>query len=171
MTGATILHIGYLHQLSPEDQTLLQQELTYQSTHPLNNIPRGIIHADLFCDNALFDGENLTGIIDFYYACNDVYIYDLAITVNAWCTREDGLLDSQRYTALMQSYQQQRALSDDEIKQWLTALRLAALRFWLSRLNDKFFPRDGYLTHTKNPDHLKMILQGHIQHKPGDAKT
>ncbi len=151
--------------LTSADRALLEEELHYQNTHPLENIPSGIIHADLFCDNALFKDEKLTGIIDFYYACQGTFLYDLAVTINAWSTHADGSIDVERYTAMMDAYQQQRPLVLEETEQWRTALRLASLRFWLSRLYDKFFPRPGHLTHIKDPDAMKAILQYHLKKK------
>lgn len=147
--------------MEPEDYRILEQELDYQQAHPLVNIPQGIIHADLFRDNVLFEGNRLTGLIDFYYACSGTFIYDLAVTVNDWCIQENSALDTDKYQALMQAYQQHRSLNSEEVRQWNTALRLGAARFWLSRLNDYYFPRTGHLTHIKNPNAMKAILLGH----------
>jgi homoserine kinase type II len=144
------------------DAKLLKAELEFQHNYQLVNLPTGVIHADLFRDNALFEGDKLSGIIDFYYACNDILIYDLAVTVNDWCVQSDGSLDTKRVDALLESYMKQRPLSDLELETWSTMLRAAALRFWLSRLQDLHFPRPGEITHIKNPDVFRNILQGHI---------
>ncbi len=148
--------------MTTADAELLEAELEFQHNYQLVNLPTGVIHADLFRDNALFEGNKLSGIIDFYYACNDILIYDLAVTVNDWCVQSDGSLDTKRVNALLESYIKQRPLSDLELETWSTMLRAAALRFWLSRLQDLHFPRPGEITHIKNPDVFRNILQGHI---------
>ncbi len=147
--------------MTAADAKLLKAELEFQYNYQLVKLPTGVIHADLFRDNALFEGDKLSGIIDFYYACNDILIYDLAVTVNDWCVQADGSLDTKRVNALLESYIKQRPLSDLELETWSTMLRAAALRFWLSRLQDLHFPRPGELTHIKNPDVFRNILQGH----------
>ena len=156
-----------LSHLSIEDAALLQEEVRFQTvfhTSPAaNTLPHGVIHADLFHDNALFVGDTLTGIIDFYYACNDILLYDVAVTVNDWCSTADGTLNDALTPALLQAYQQQRPFSAAEHDAWPTMLRCAALRFWLSRLHDLHFPRAGEITHTKDPEVFKRILK---QRKP-----
>jgi homoserine kinase type II len=147
-----------MNKLPPEQQLLLQNEIEFQHQHQQVALPHGVIHADLFRDNALFDGDILTGIIDFYYACNDVLLYDLAITVNDWCVQENGELNEQQLEALASSYQTERPLNQLEIDNWSRMLRAAALRFWLSRLLDWHFPRDGELTHSHDPDVFLQIL-------------
>jgi len=148
--------------LDNEDQQLLSNELHFQKQHAHDDLPRGVIHADLFRDNALFDGEELTGIIDFYYACNDVLLYDVAVTANDWCSYENGSLDKARLDALLNAYQNERSLTAQEQQAWPVMLRAAALRFWLSRLQDKHFPREGEITHIKDPDAFKRILINRI---------
>ncbi|MEW6353219.1 MAG: homoserine kinase [Pseudomonadota bacterium] len=144
--------------LSDADAELLSAELHFQAQARRSELPRGVIHADLFRDNALFTGDTLTGIIDFYYACNDVLLYDVAVTVNDWCSTPDGALNDAALRSLLSAYQRQRAFHDDEHRAWPLMLRAAALRFWLSRLHDLHFPRKGEITHTKDPDVFKRIL-------------
>ncbi|GAB4240962.1 MAG: homoserine kinase [Methyloligellaceae bacterium] len=141
---------------------LLSRELKYQSNQVIGALPQGVIHADLFRDNVLFDGDELGGLIDFYYACNDVLLYDIAIAVNDWCITPDFTLDPYRVQALLDGYEQHRKLTDEERAAWPLMLRIAAVRFWLSRLYDQYFPQEGELIHAKDPEHFRKILQNHI---------
>ncbi|MEO5574389.1 MAG: homoserine kinase [Gammaproteobacteria bacterium] len=144
--------------LNAEDAALLNREMSFQIQFRMRKLPSGVIHADLFRDNALFVDDTLTGIIDFYYACNDSLLYDVAVTVNDWCSRPDGHLDEVNLHALLSAYRQQRAFHTHEHAAWPAMLRAAALRFWLSRLHDMHFPRKGEMTHIKDPDVFKRIL-------------
>jgi homoserine kinase type II len=152
-----------LPKMKSDEADLLRAELDFQADYQDLALPQGVIHADLFRDNALFDGDNLCGIIDFYYACNDVLLYDVAVTANDWCSLPNGSLEQKRLEALFQGYSEHRTLNSLENEVWPVLLRAAALRFWLSRLQDFYFPRPGELTHIKNPDAFLHILQGHIK--------
>lgn len=153
-----------LPMLSVDDAQLLLDEIRYQALHRLQDLPSGIIHADLFRDNALFEHDQLTGVIDFYFACTDRWLYDVAITINDWCVNEMGQLDEDRCRSLLNAYHAVRPLTAIELGAWPVVLRAAALRFWVSRLLDLHFPRAGEITHAKNPDHFRHILQQHITH-------
>lgn len=152
-----------LPKLAKDDQVLLQAEMDYLHARDFGRLPRGVIHGDLFRDNVLFDGEQLGGFIDFYYACNDVLAYDVAIAVNEWCVHHNGAdigeLDQERINVFLSAYQETRSFNSKEHAAWNDLCRLAALRFWLSRLHDFYFPQAGELTHTKDPNHFKHILQ------------
>jgi homoserine kinase type II len=154
---ATTAHALY-RKISPDDTALLKDELNFQASYRNNKLPRGIVHADLFRDNILFDKNKLTGLIDFYYACTDVLLFDVAITVNDWCSNKDGGLDPLLLEMLLSAYQQVRPFDKEELVAWPVMLRAAALRFWLSRLHDLHFPRPGEMTHTKNPNAFRQIL-------------
>jgi len=97
-------------------------------------LPRSNLHADLFRDNALFEGTHLTGVIDFYNACSGPMLYDLAIALNDWCSREDGQIDPQRARAMLGAYAALRPFTASEAELWPTMLRVGCVRFWLSRL-------------------------------------
>ncbi len=142
-------------------RALIEQSLADDKGTPWPSLPQGVIHADLFKDNVLFVDERLTGVIDFYYACNDAWLYDLAVTVNDWCTEPDGRLNPPRYHALVDAYRARRELERLEHQAWQQVLRAAALRFWLSRLYDWHFPREGDVVHIKNPDQYRRILEHH----------
>lgn len=153
-----------MSKLSESEQTVLDKEIHFQKEKRHADLPRGVVHADLFRDNALWDENNFSGIIDFYYSCDDVLLYDLAVTANDWCTNDDFTLNKDKVFALLTSYHAFRPLTDHEQEYWPAMLRAGALRFWLSRLYDKHFPRDGELVHTKNPDEFKNILADRIKH-------
>ena len=151
--------------LNAEDQAMLSQVMQRQASLNLDALPQGVIHADLFRDNVLFDGEKIGGLIDFYYACRGAFLYDLAIAVNDWCVNADGSLDKPRVMAMLKAYHAVRALTAQEKTVWTDMLPIAALRFWLSRLKDKHFPHAGELTHAKDPQHFQKILKWGIQHQ------
>jgi homoserine kinase type II len=148
--------------LSAADAALLESEVEFHARQPLTGVPRGIIHADLFRDNVLMDGERVGGLIDFYFACDGSLLYDVAITVNDWCMGAAGTLDPARARAMLQAYHGVRPFTDAETAAWPKALRLAALRFWISRLYDLHLPRDGEMVHAHDPEQFKRILQNHI---------
>jgi homoserine kinase type II len=148
--------------LAPDDKDVLQNEVLVQNRQHYSDLPQGVIHADLFRDNALFVDAELSGVLDFYFACNDCLIYDVAISVNDWCVQPGGALDFARASGLCRAYQANRPLTAKERKAWPIVLRLAALRFWLSRLWDFQFPKAGEMTFQKDPDEFKQILRMRI---------
>lgn len=153
-----------LPKLSEDEEQLLIATLNFQENFNTKALPQGLIHADLFRDNVLFDGDKIGGLIDFYYACDDALLYDVAITVNDWCTAEDGSLDQARAQPLLQAYHQTRPFNKAEDTAWAGMLQIAALRFWLSRLNDYHFPQAGELTHAKDPHFFEQILNMRKKH-------
>ena len=140
---------------------LLDQELRFQAQHRFPDLPRAAVHADLFRDNVLFEGARLSGVIDFYFAGVDCFIYDLAVCANDWCLTDPGRdrrMDERRTQALLGAYASIRPLQAAERDAWPVMLRAAALRFWLSRLNDKHRPRPGELVGAHDPEHFRDIL-------------
>jgi len=150
--------------LKPAQAALLDAEIKFQTGFGRVKLAKGAIHGDLFCDNVLFDGDRVAGIIDFGFAATDFYAYDLAITVNDWCVDAAGApLDQSLLAALVQAYDAIRPLSADEREAWPSLLRAAALRFWLSRLYDLHLPRPGELTHAHDPGHFEHILRARVE--------
>jgi homoserine kinase type II len=151
--------IGFLKQ---PQQDLLEKELSYQSQQRFPDLPRGPVHADLFRDNALFQDQRISGVVDFYFAGVECLLYDLAVCANDWCLESDYRLDPARAGALLASYHALRPLTSLEREAWPAMLRAAALRFWLSRLYDFHRPRPGMLVHAHDPQHFRHVLESRI---------
>ncbi|WCE93747.1 homoserine kinase [Acidithiobacillus ferriphilus] len=144
--------------LSREDNTLIAEELAYQGTRDRTTLPGGVVHADLFPDNVLFENGRISGTIDFYYAGDDVWLYDLAVVANAWCSETDGHFTPVLVRALWDAYVATRPLQAGEEVLWFPLLRAAALRFWLLRLDAIHFRRPGTITQCKDPEEYRQIL-------------
>lgn len=145
--------------LSDAQQALFEQQLR-ASLHADTDLPLGVIHGDLFRDNVLFDAGEISGIIDWYYACTDYWLMDVAIAVNDWCRSEDGVVVP-RMTALCSAYGQQRPFTPAERDHWPQFLCTAALRFWASRLLDERFPRAGRGLPDKPAREMEALLRYH----------
>lgn len=158
--------LALLEKTDADQRALIESELAAQASLDWTALPHGVIHADLFRDNVLFVDERLTGVIDFYYACTDALVYDLAITLNDWCVDPDGQPNPARWQTLSLAYRSARELTPAERTAWPLVLRAAALRFYLSRLYDWTFPREGDVVHVKDPAQYRRILEWHRAQAP-----
>ena len=138
---------------------LLYDEMNFQREQTFD-LPRGVIHGDLFVDNILFEGDAVSGIIDFYYAHDAAYAMDIAIAINAQAILL-GRDDTARSHAFLAGYSELRPLNDAEKEALPALLRLGALRFWTSRLYDALYPRGGAMTQTKDPEEYRKKLVLH----------
>lgn len=149
--------------LSPANREMLADELKFQASHRLDQLPRGPIHADLFRDNVLFDGNTLGGFIDFYFAGWDCLLFDIAVCVNDWCIEREGAdtgqLQEDAARVFLRAYHAVRPFTAGEEAAWPVMLRAGALRFWLSRLFDFYLPRAGELITPHDPTHFERILR------------
>jgi homoserine kinase type II len=150
--------------LNPEQQNILSDEIHVQTQFAQSQtyfeLGKGAVHADLFRDNVLFSGSTLGGVIDFYFAGVDTYLFDLAVTINDWCIDDEtGAFVDSKFQAMKAAYSAVRPLSQQEVKAWPFMLRAAALRFWLSRLFDFYLPRQAALLTPKDPTHFERILR------------
>src|ERR1700761_794972 len=136
---------------------LIETTLNELSAWP-SGLPSGVIHADLFPDNVLFVDGKISGLIDFYFACNDALAYDIAVMLNAWCFEGDGAFNITKGKALLGAYRQQRELTAEEIAALPMLARGAALRFLLTRLYDWLNPDPTALVRPKDPrDYVKRL--------------
>jgi homoserine kinase type II len=136
----------------------MAKELDFLEKHWPKDLPHGVIHADLFPDNVLFLGEKVSGLIDFYFACNDFLAYDLAVCLNAWCFEPDIAFNITKAMALINAYESIRRLENEEIAALPVLVRGAALRFALTRLVDWLNVPPGALVKPKDPlDYVKRL--------------
>ena len=138
-------------ELQPGLRAFLAAELDHLEKAWPRDLPRGVIHADLFPDNVLFLGDKLSGLIDFYFACNDLLAYDVAICLNAWCFESDHSFNVTKARAFLSAYTKVRPLSDAERSLLPLLARGAALRFLLTRLVDWLNVPPGALVKPKDP--------------------
>jgi homoserine kinase type II len=147
-TGQALLPL-----LSPDEAALLADELTFQKVVDRSALPRGVIHADLFRDNVLWEGARPSGVLDFYFAGADCLLLDLAVVANDWCFSAEAL------AALVAGYSSVRPLGEAEAVAWPAMRRAAALRFWLLRLDARHRPRAGEVVTVKDPEHFRQLLE------------
>ncbi len=151
-----------------EDQArLLQSELAFQNHiaqgAAYQALPKGPVHADLFRDNVMFEGEKLTGFFDFYFAGNDTWLFDLSVCVNDWCIDlNSGEHAPERALAMLNAYQEVRPLRSAERQLLPAMLRAGALRFWISRLWDFHLPREASMLKPHDPTHFERVLRARL---------
>ena len=153
--------------LTDDQRALIDAELDFQqqlaATPAHASLPRAAIHADLFRDNAMFDGDTLTGLFDFYFAGVDALLFDLAVCLNDWCIDlESGRLAEDRAAAFVAAYDAQRPLTGTERRLLPALMRAAALRFWVSRLWDLHLPRDARVLTAHDPGHFERVLRERV---------
>ncbi|WP_417767574.1 homoserine kinase [Stappia sp.] len=139
----------------------LSAELDHLESRWPEKLPAGVIHADLFPDNVFFLGEDLSGLIDFYFACNDAFAYDVAICLNAWCFEPDLSFNVTKARALLNGYRSVRGFTDAEFASLPLLARGAALRFLLTRLHDWLRVPEGALVTPKDPREYLRKLRFH----------
>lgn len=145
-------------EVEPGLQREVEAELDILEKAWPTELPGGVIHADMFPDNVFFIGDQLSGVIDFYFACNDFLAYDLAICLNAWCFESDGSFNLTKGMALLDGYNSVRPLSQEETKALPLLARGAAMRFMLTRLYDWLTTPAGALVVKKDPlEYLRKI--------------
>jgi len=157
---ATAMQADVEKRYGAEAAGLLADELAWQGEQSLDGLPAGVIHGDLFVDNILFEGDAVSGVIDFYYAHDAAYAMDIAISLNAQAVLL-GTEDAQRMAVFISGYESVRPLTDGEKAALPALLRRAALRFWVSRLYDALYPRGGAMTQTKDPEEYRRKLLLH----------
>ncbi|MEO0391735.1 MAG: homoserine kinase [Pseudomonadota bacterium] len=146
----------------------IQQELDYLKARWPTDLPPGVIHGDLFPDNVFFRNEELSGLIDFYFACNDQLVYDLAICLNAWCFEKDLSFNVTKAAKLLRAYNRTRPLTNEEAAALPILARGSALRFLLTRLYDWLNHREGALVTPKDPLDYWRRLKFHQQVRHAD---
>ncbi len=158
--------------LTHAQDALIRSELAFQNHTAASSayaaLPRGPVHADLFRDNVMFDGEQLTGFFDFYFAGVDTWLFDLAVCLNDWCIDlPTGLHVADRAQAMIAAYQSVRPLSAAERQLLPAMLRAGALRFWVSRLWDFHLPREASMLTPHDPSHFERVLRARVAQPVG----
>jgi homoserine kinase type II len=144
--------------ITPGLAKLIDDEIAYLEDHWPTDLPSGLVHADLFPDNVLFTGDKLTGIIDFYFACSDMFAYDIAVCINAWCFDEDHQFLTSHAKRLTEMYDIVRPLTAAEVEALPILCRGAAMRFLITRVYDWLNPVSDAIVRAKDPlDYVKRL--------------
>lgn len=147
--------------MEPDLFAALDAETDFLEQNWPRRLPRGAVHADLFPDNVFFIGTDVSGVIDFYFACTDLFVYDLMLTLNPWCFDKEGKLDTEKSAALLGAYNAARPLSPGEIKALPLMGRAGALRIIATRMYDWFNPAKDAVVNPKDPREHLHILRFH----------
>lgn len=145
----------------PGLKDVIARELAHLEAHWASDLPKGVIHADLFPDNVFFLNDKVSGLIDFYFACNDMLAYDVAVCLNAWCFEPDGSFNITKARAMLQAYERERPLTEAELAALPLLARGAALRFLLTRTYDWLNTDASALVKTKDPTEYLRKLRFH----------
>jgi len=140
---------------------MIAREITFCEEHKPGDLPGGAVHTDVFPDNVLFSGDEITGILDFYFSCTDFFVFDLAIVMNAWCFNEKHDFVKARFVALMEGYEEIRALSAAERDALPVMGRAAALRVLVTRAHDKVLHDPANFVQPKDPREYSAKLRFH----------
>lgn len=139
----------------------IQKELSFLNKNWPSNIPKGIIHADVFIDNIFFTNDKLSGIIDFYFSCYEFYAYELSICINAWCFNKRGFFDKSKFLSIMKGYEEIRKLTKLEINSLPILLKAATIRILITRLHDLLYHTPETYVTPKDPMEYLEILKFH----------
>ncbi len=158
-----------LPHITEEQSRLLLSEQAFQNhiaeSSAYQALPRGVIHADLFRDNVMFENGKLSGFFDFYFAGCDTFLFDIGVCLNDWCIDlATGRHDAGRANAFLAAYQAVRALNAQERALLPAVLRAGALRFWISRLWDFHMPREASVLTAHDPSHFERVLRERVLH-------
>jgi len=165
--------------LTDSQKTLITQELAYQNQVAAQpsyaDLPRGPVHADLFCNNVMFEtvaGQPvLSGVFDFYFAGIDSWLFDLAVCLNDWCIDPtSGMQHAPNTRHFLAAYSAVRPFQPAEQELLPAMLRAAALRFWLSRLWDFYRPRQASMLQAHDPSHFERVLRHRVNQMQDDPK-
>lgn len=140
---------------------LIEKELSFLKNNWPTDLPKGIVHADVFQDNVFFIDNKFSGLIDFYFSCYDFLAYDIALTINAWCFNQHGKLDKNKLKYFIKGYEFKRKLNYKEKKDLNILLRGASIRILLTRLHDQLFHTEGTFVLPKDPLEYLDILKFH----------
>jgi homoserine kinase type II len=157
--GQTQLYQKVSGDLESNTSDMIAKILTKLKVVPCGDLPKGVIHGDLFPDNLFWQNDKISGVIDFYFACHYFLIYDIAVCINAWCFDEQHVFDKEKYQALLDGYEQIRQLSDSEKSMMKPMCLRASMRFFLTRTYDQIHsPKDALVNH-KDPDEYLIKLK------------
>ena len=154
--------LNKFNNIIPNSLETISHEIDYISLNWPKDLPKGVIHADLFPDNVFFKNKKISGFLDFYFSCCDFFSYDLAITINAWCFYKCKF-NKEFFISLVSGYQSVRKLETAEVDNINILLRGASLRFLFTRVYDSLISNEGKFVKKKDPFEFFNILNFHIK--------